>query len=57
MPIRSFAAAAIIAASTIAASSAHAQFIDDSFTYQGSLMDNGVPANGLYDIDFFVYDS
>ncbi len=57
MPIRSLAAAAIIAASTIAASSAHAQFIDDSFTYQGSLMDNGVPANGLYDIDFFVYDS
>jgi hypothetical protein len=56
MSIRSFTAAAIIAASSIAATTTHAQFINDSFTYQGTLNDNGAPANGLYDITFLVYD-
>ncbi len=56
MSIRSFTAAAIIAASSIAATTANAQLIRDSFTYQGSLSDNGAPANGLYDITFLVYD-
>ncbi len=56
MSIRSFTAAAIIAASSIAATTAHAQFIRDSFTYQGTLNDNGAPANGLYDITFLIYD-
>ncbi len=57
MSIRPITAAAIIAASTIAATTAHAQLITDSFTYQGTLNDNGAPANGLYDITFITYDS
>ncbi len=57
MSIRSFTAAAIIAASSIAATTANAQLITDSFTYQGSLSDNGAPANGLYDITFLVYNT
>jgi len=28
-----------------------------AFTYQGQLKDLGVPANGLYDLDFQLYDS
>tara|TARA_R110002073_G_scaffold207517_3_gene367544 strand:+ start:3340 stop:4824 length:1485 start_codon:yes stop_codon:yes gene_type:complete len=56
MSVRSFTAAAIIAASSIAATTANAQLIRDSFTYQGTLSDNGAPANGLYDITFLVYD-
>ena len=56
MSIRSFAATAIIAASSIA-TTAHAQALTDSFTYQGTLNDNGAPANGLYDISFFIYDA
>src|SRR5512135_238287 len=27
------------------------------FTYQGRLLDNGVPANGQYDIAFTLYDA
>jgi len=57
MSVRSFTAAAIIAASSIAATTANAQLIRDSFTYQGTLSDNGAPANGLYDITFLVYDA
>ncbi|MEQ9207485.1 MAG: hypothetical protein RLN78_08980 [Phycisphaerales bacterium] len=57
MFIRSITAAAIIAASSIAATTAKAQLIRDSFTYQGSLSDNGAPANGLYDITFLVYST
>ncbi len=56
MSIRPLTAAAIIAASSIAATSASAQFYSDSFTYQGSLSENGAPANGFYDITFLVYD-
>jgi hypothetical protein len=54
MKFRTCTAAAIIAASSIV-SSAHAQSIRDSFTYQGTLQDGGAPANGLYDITFLVY--
>ena len=28
-----------------------------SFTYQGRLSDNGVPANGIYDLQFAIFDS
>ncbi len=31
--------------------------IDDTFTYQGRLTDNGVPANGSYNLVFKLYDS
>ena len=54
MKFRTYTAAAMIAASSIV-SSAHAQAIRDSFTYQGTLQDGGAPANGLYDITFLVY--
>lgn len=57
MPIRPFIAAAIIAASSIIATTTHAQPLTDSFVYQGTLNDNGAPANGLYDISFFIYDA
>lgn len=53
MKIRTLAACAVLAASSFA----HAQLINDSFTYQGTLLDGGVPANGLYDISFIVYDA
>lgn len=33
-----------------------AQLINDSFTYQGTLNDQGIPANGLYDVKFTVYE-
>ena len=36
---------------------AFAQPITDSFTYQGSLQDNGSAANGLYDMNFILYDA
>ena len=36
--------------------SLHAQ-IDDTFTYQGSLIDNGSPAQGVYDITISAYDN
>src|SRR5262245_59949198 len=35
------------------AGSAHAQ----TFTYQGSLKDAGAPANGLYDLQFALFDA
>lgn len=57
MSIRSLTAAAIIAASSIAASTAHAQLINDSFTYQGTLNEGGSPANGMYDITFILYEA
>jgi hypothetical protein len=28
-----------------------------AFTYQGRLTDNGIPANGNYDLRFFIYDA
>jgi hypothetical protein len=56
MKIRTCTAAAIIAASSFAAS-VNAQPITDSFTYQGTLQDGGALANGLYDITFLVYDA
>jgi len=30
--------------------------LNDTFTYQGSLIVNGVPANGLYDFQAMIYD-
>lgn len=57
MSFKAFTAAAILAASSIATTTAHAQPITDSFTYQGTLNDAGAPANGLYDITFLVYDN
>lgn len=46
---------AVIAASTVVHTDANAQAINDSFTYQGTLNDDGVPANGLYDFTFGIY--
>lgn len=57
MSIRSLTAAAIIAVSSVAATTTHAQLINDSFTYQGNLNDGGTPANGMYDITFTIYSS
>jgi len=31
--------------------------INDTFTYQGSLTENGLPANGLYDFSVSIWDS
>ncbi len=53
MIIRALAACIVFAATSIASAQTHT----DSFTYQGSLMDGGAPANGFYDITFVVYDS
>lgn len=53
MNIRPIITGAVLAASSLV----HAQPITDSFTYQGTLQDNGAPANGFYDMTFFVYDS
>lgn len=36
---------------------AHAVPVGTDFTYQGKLEDNGVPANGLYDFEFRLFDA
>jgi hypothetical protein len=36
---------------------AHAAPVGTQFTYQGKLEDNGVPANGLYDFEFRLFDA
>lgn len=36
---------------------AHAVPVGTVFTYQGKLEDNGVPANGLYDFEFRLFDA
>ncbi|MGE4070303.1 MAG: hypothetical protein AB7E72_03945 [Lysobacterales bacterium] len=36
---------------------AHAAPVGTQFTYQGKLQDNGVPANGLYDFEFRLFDA
>jgi hypothetical protein len=36
---------------------AHAAPLGTQFTYQGKLEDNGVPANGLYDFEFRLFDA
>lgn len=36
---------------------AHAVPVGTEFTYQGKLEDNGVPANGLYDFEFRLFDA
>jgi len=40
----------------VAFTSALGQVMDSSFTYQGELLDNGVPANGQYDINLDLID-
>ncbi len=40
----------------LAAAPALAQPLTTSFTYQGSLTDGGVPANGVFDLRFRLYD-
>lgn len=57
MKIRTLAALTVLIASSFASDYTYAQAHTDSFTYQGKLMDGGAPANGFYDINFFVYDS
>lgn len=57
MKIRTLASLAVLTASSLASTNASAQTHTDSFTYQGSLMDGGVRADGFYDFTFFVYDS
>ena len=47
----------VLVAAILAANASHAQLINDSFTYQGTLNDGGVPANGPYDININVFDS
>ncbi|MBO6513709.1 MAG: hypothetical protein JJ974_07080 [Phycisphaerales bacterium] len=56
MSFRSLLVASVLAVSSMLASSASAQFIRDSFTYQGNLSDSGAPADGLYDITFLVFE-
>jgi Chaperone of endosialidase len=46
----------VLLAAAIAASMAHAQ-TDTTFTYQGSLLNNGALANGSYSMRFKLYDS
>jgi Chaperone of endosialidase len=46
----------VLLAVAIAVTQAHAQ-TDTTFTYQGSLMNNGSPANGSYSMRFKLYDS
>ena len=52
---RSIKVALDLALFTLAALSAGAQ--GTAFTYQGQLNDNNVPATGLYDLQFALYDS
>lgn len=53
MRIRTLAVLAIAVAATIS----HAQPITDSFRYQGTLNDMGIPANGMYNFEFTVFDA
>lgn len=46
----------IILGAAIAVSSVHAQS-DTSFTYQGELKESGAPANGMYNMDFMLFDA
>lgn len=49
-------ALAVVAVAALAAP-AHAENIFYNFTYQGSLSDNGIPAVGLYDLRFTIFDA
>lgn len=53
MNFRTIATCAILVASSIV----NAQTYTDSFVYQGTLQDAGMPADGLYDISFAVFDA
>lgn len=57
MKNRTLTTLAVLAATSLASTAVYAQAHDDSFTYQGTIMDGGVPANGFYDISFLVIDS
>jgi hypothetical protein len=50
-------AASALLLSTLAAQLANAHAQTTAFTYQGTLNDTGVPANGNYDISFAAYDA
>lgn len=53
-PIRSFAAALVLAAGTTVAA---AQSASPAFTYQGELSGQGGPANGSFDLRFALFDA
>lgn len=57
MKIRTLASIVVLASASMLTTNAYAQTHRDSFTYQGTFMDGGVPANGFYDISFIVLDS
>ena len=48
---------ALVGAVAALSSAAFAQPIDPTFTYQGELADGGIPATGMYDLRFRLYDS
>jgi hypothetical protein len=48
-------ALSIVTAVLLSGVSVYAQ--TTAFSYQGQLNDNGVPANGAYDLQFTLYDS
>jgi Kelch motif protein len=55
--VRVFERAVAMAALLVwAAPAAAAPPVGTAFTYQGRLSDNGVPANGLYDLEFQLFD-
>ncbi|MCC7290774.1 MAG: hypothetical protein IT449_01790 [Phycisphaerales bacterium] len=48
----------VLAAMSLAAGAAFAQApVDNAFSYQGKLTDNGGAANGLYDFEFSLFDA
>ncbi len=49
---------AVLAAMSLAAAATYAQApVDNAFTFQGKLTDNGGAANGLYDFEFKLFDA
>lgn len=53
MNFRTIVVSAVLAVSSLV----YAQTHRDSFVYQGTLQDEGAPADGLYDIAFAVFDA
>jgi hypothetical protein len=47
----------LVALLTLLASSSRVAAESTAFTYQGRLTDNGAPADGLYDLQFALYDA
>ncbi|MHC4948138.1 MAG: tail fiber domain-containing protein [Planctomycetota bacterium] len=48
---------AVIAAATLTPAAPARVDLDSTFTYQGRLDDNGVPADGAYDLQFTLWDA